>query len=129
MLDKEYYEKEYNAQLDILVKVRDALLPLVIKEGNVCGDMGACAVSNPACIGCLAEQIAKQYKQQSEKVERMEMMYENTGSIMNRRHLMDKVERYEEALKYISEIEQPDGGYVSRLDVAVTKAKQVLEKS
>ena len=38
--------------------------------------------------------------EQAEKAERLEMMYENTGSIMNRRHLMDKVERYEKALKF-----------------------------
>lgn len=61
-----------------------------------------------------------------EEIERYQMMYENTGSIMNRRHQIDKIERYEKALKYISEIKQPDGGYVSRIDVAVTMAKQVL---
>jgi hypothetical protein len=39
--------------------------------------------------------------ERAEKAERMEMMHENTGSVMNRRHLMDKVERYERALKEI----------------------------
>lgn len=42
------------------------------------------------------------------------------------KELTEKVKKYEEALKYISEIKQPDGGYVSRLDVAVTKAKNAL---
>ncbi|MDC3414285.1 hypothetical protein [Terrihalobacillus insolitus] len=35
--------------------------------------------------------------------------------------------KLKKALKYISKIEQPDGGYVSRLDIAIATAKQALE--
>lgn len=47
--------------------------------------------------------------------------------VINIKHVIETIKKYEEALQYISEITQPDGGYVSRLDGAVTKAKQVLE--
>jgi hypothetical protein len=47
---------------DILANVRDILLPLVNPIGNACGDMGACTVSNPECIKCLAEQIRGQFE-------------------------------------------------------------------
>ena len=46
--------------------------------------------------------------EQAERAERMEVMYENTGSIMNRRHQMNKIERYEKALK---EIASREGDY------------------
>jgi hypothetical protein len=45
---------------EILANVRDTLLDLVNPEGNQCGDMLACTVSNPKCLECLAKQIRKQ---------------------------------------------------------------------
>ncbi|APC46473.1 hypothetical protein [Aeribacillus phage AP45] len=37
--------------------------------------------------------------EQAEKAEYYEMKYENTGAIFNRRHMLDKIERYENAIK------------------------------
>jgi len=37
--------------------------------------------------------------EQAEKAEYYEMKYENTGAIFNRRHMLDKIERYDNAIK------------------------------
>lgn len=67
-------------------------------------------------------------KELEEKIERLEMMYENTGSIMNRRHQIDKIERYEKALRYISTTK--DYCAVDWIDIIEdyeNKAKEALE--
>jgi hypothetical protein len=57
-----------------------------------------------------SEEFKASVKAVVERVRWMEMTYENTGSIMNRRHQIDKIEkqqkqieRYEKALKEILE--------------------------
>lgn len=46
----------------VLAEVRDILLPLVNTEGNICGDMVACTVSEPSCVICLAKRLVYQFK-------------------------------------------------------------------
>ncbi|SFL39349.1 hypothetical protein SAMN04487943_101325 [Gracilibacillus orientalis] len=43
------------------------------------------------------------------------------------KELEQQNKRYEEWLEYISKIEQPDGGYVSGIEVAVTAANNALQ--
>lgn len=54
----------------------------------------------------------------------MEQVKEKNVKLSN---LRKENENYKEALEYISELKQPDGGYVSRLDAAITKAKDTLK--
>lgn len=54
MDDKDLYE--------LLVAIRDKLLPLVETEGNICGDMRDCTASSPDCVECLVDRIIEQYK-------------------------------------------------------------------
>ena len=54
--------------------------------------------------------------EQAEKAEYYEMKYENTGAIFNRRHMLDKIERYENAIKECVE-RMDEGGPGTRIFV------------
>lgn len=61
--------------------------------------------------------------EQAERAEKMEMMYENTGSIMNRRHQIDKIERYETALKFgIKYLQNSDSRQIQLVKNALKEA-------
>lgn len=60
--ENERLKDDNDRAYDILANIRDILLPLVNPIDNACGDMGACTVSNPECIKCLAEQIKGQFE-------------------------------------------------------------------
>jgi len=62
---------------------------------------------------------------QAEKAEYYEMKYENTGAIFNRRHMLDKIERYEKAIKEC--IERMNEGGAGTRSFVYEKLKEVLE--
>lgn len=70
----------------------------------------------------LSVNVLNEYKQHNEFL--IEQVKEKNKE---NNELRRKVALYEQALKYISEIKQPDGGYVSRLDVAISKARLTLQ--
>jgi hypothetical protein len=62
---------------------------------------------------------------QAEKAEYYEMKYENTGAIFNRRHMLDKIERYENAIKEC--IERMDEGGSGTRSFVYEKLTEVME--
>jgi predicted naringenin-chalcone synthase len=66
--------------------------------------------------------------EQAERAERMEMMYENTGSIMNRRHQINKIEKYEKALKEIADEGHSYLGEVARFCINTARTALGEEK-
>jgi len=62
---------------------------------------------------------------QAEKAEYYEMKYENTGAIFNRRHMLDKIERYEKAIKEC--IERMDEGGAGTRSFVYEKLTGVME--
>jgi len=104
------YESKYDDALNILADIREVLLPLVNPKENICGDMLACTVSEPSCIKHLAEQIAKQYKEQAEKAKHYEKVIHNIANIDTMFMNPDGTEREfnaEEALQEIDNMVTP----------------------
>jgi len=62
--------------------------------------------------------------EQAEKAEYYEMKYENTGAIFNRRHMLDKIERYENAIKEC--IERMNEGGAGTRSFVYEKLKEVM---
>ena len=73
--------------------------------------------------GC--EYWRDKYKQAQAKAEYYEMKYENTGAIFNRRHMLDKIERYENAIKEC--IERMNEGGPGTRSFIYEKLKEVME--
>jgi len=63
--------------------------------------------------------------EQAEKAEYYEMKYENTGAIFNRRHMLDKIERYENAIKEC--IERMNEGGPGTRSFIYEKLREVME--
>jgi len=61
---------------------------------------------------------------QAEKAEYYEMKYENTGAIFNRRHMLDKIERYENAIKEC--VERMNEGGAGTRSFVYEKLKEVM---
>jgi hypothetical protein len=74
----------------------------------------------------------QQLQQAQERIDELEMKYENTGAIFNRQYMWEKIERYE---KYLQEmIEAKDlsewlsqNDWATEADYFVMKARQALE--
>lgn len=67
----------------------------------------------------------KQLQQAQAKAEYYEMKYENTGAIFNRRHMLDKIERYENAIKEC--IERMNEGGAGTRSFIYEKLREVME--
>lgn len=67
----------------------------------------------------------KQLQQAQAKAEYYEMKYENTGAIFNRRHMLDKIERYEKAIKEC--IERMNEGGAGTRSFVYEKLREVME--
>jgi hypothetical protein len=67
----------------------------------------------------------KQLQQAQAKAEYYEMKYENTGAIFNRRHMLDKIERYENAIKEC--IDRMNEGGAGTRSFIYEKLKEVME--
>ena len=74
-------------------------------------------------IKWLIERV-EQFEQAQAKAEYYEMKYENTGAIFNRRHMLDKIERYENAIKEC--IERMNEGGVGTRSFIYEKLKEVM---
>ncbi|SFA55535.1 hypothetical protein SAMN05192569_10638 [Parageobacillus thermantarcticus] len=77
-------------------------------------------------------QQAEKAEQLQERVEELEMKYENTGAIFNRQYMREKIERYEKVLKEMIEAKDladwlSQNEWATEADYFVTKAREALE--
>jgi polyhydroxyalkanoate synthesis regulator phasin len=62
-------------------------------------------------------------KKLKEQVERMEMMYENTGAIFNRQHMQGKIVRYE---KEIEQLKDSANEVINSKDIIIRRQQKEI---